>query len=69
MFKDYKKKVENINDELEDADYISDDLLEKFHQLENELEEGVRMCFEYEKEKMEKLLKKIKRIKESNDIF
>ena len=43
-----------MNEKLEDADFVSAELQEKFYQLENDLEEAIEMCFGDEKLKMEK---------------
>lgn len=53
MFKEFKKKITKMNDELDDADYVSAELQEQFYLLENELEEAIDICFENEKGKME----------------
>lgn len=69
MYKEFKEKVIRMNEELEDVDYVSAELLEQFYQLENDLEEGSKFCFEYEEEKMKKLIKRLRKIKSNNDII
>jgi DNA repair ATPase RecN len=68
MYKELEKKVKEIDEKLEDADDISSELVDEFYELEKELEDALNMCFEYEEDKLKKLLKKLNRIKKSNDI-
>jgi hypothetical protein len=68
MYKELEKKVKEIDEKLEDADYVSSELVDEFYELEKELEDALNMCFEDEGDKLKKLLKKLNRIKNSNDI-
>ena len=68
MYKELKKKVKAIDEKLEDAEYVSSELVNEFYELERELDNAIIMCFEYEEEKLRKLLKKLYSIKDINDI-
>jgi archaellum biogenesis protein FlaJ (TadC family) len=69
MFKEFKKKVLKMNEELDYVEYVSSELQEKFYKLEKDLEEAFEFCSENEKEEFKKLLKRLSQIKENNDII
>lgn len=69
MYEKLEKKVSDLHEKIEYAEYISQELMNETYALENEIEEAIEMSFENEVDKYKALLRKLKRVKNDNDIM
>lgn len=69
MYEKLEKKVNDFHEKVEYAEYISQELMDETYALENEIEEAIEMSFEDEVDKYKALLRRLKRVKNDNDIL